>query len=124
MLARCAFVNCMPAVLARVRAWAARFADAGLPLLGDDLKSRFGTALVHRAILDALTANDVDITSTFHFNAGGNGDFRALEDPAALASKQATKTQGGRPHVGRAGHPRRRSRGEGRAARRTRGRPR
>ncbi|HEY6762181.1 MAG TPA: inositol-3-phosphate synthase [Baekduia sp.] len=92
--AGCAFVNCMPAVLARDPAWAARFADAGLPLIGDDLKSQFGTTLIHRAILDALAANGVEITSTFQLNAAGNEDFRALEDPAALATKQETKTRG------------------------------
>jgi myo-inositol-1-phosphate synthase len=92
--AGCAFVNCMPAVLARDPAWAARFADAGLPLIGDDLKSQFGTTLIHRAIIDALADNGVEIVSTFQLNAAGNEDFRALEDPAALATKQETKTRG------------------------------
>jgi myo-inositol-1-phosphate synthase len=92
--AGCAFVNGMPAVLARDPAWAARFAAARLPLIGDDLKSSFGTTLIHRAILDALSANGVEIASTFQLNAGGNEDFRTLEDPAALAAKQATKTAG------------------------------
>ncbi|MCW2986860.1 MAG: hypothetical protein JWR63_4430 [Conexibacter sp.] len=94
LAAGCAYVNCMPAVLARSAAWSARFAAAGLPLLGDDLKSGFGTTLIHRAILDALTAGGVEITSTFQLNAAGNEDFRALQDPAALATKQATKTAG------------------------------
>jgi myo-inositol-1-phosphate synthase len=92
--AGCGFVNCMPAVLARDPDWAARFAAARLPLLGDDLKSRFGTTLIHRAILDALTSNGVEVASTFQLNAAGNEDFRTLEDPAALAAKQETKTQG------------------------------
>jgi myo-inositol-1-phosphate synthase len=104
--AGCAFVNGTPAVLARDAAWAARFAEAGLPLLGDDLKSRFGTTLIHRAILDALTGNGVEVVSTFQLNAGGNEDFRTLEDPVARAAKQETKTRGmaaapGHPsHVG------------------------
>lgn len=92
--AGCAYVNGLPAVLARDPAWAARFAEAGLPLVGDDLRSGFGTTLVHRAILDALRANGVEVVSTFQLNAGGNEDFRALEDPAARAAKQATKTAG------------------------------
>jgi myo-inositol-1-phosphate synthase len=92
--AGCAFVNCTPARLAREPDWAARFADAALPLLGDDLKSQFGTTLIHRAILDALTANGVQVLSTFQINAAGNEDFRALEEPAALAAKQDTKTRG------------------------------
>ena len=94
LIAGCAYVNGLPAVLARDPAWATRFAQARLPLLGDDLKSAFGTTLIHRALLDALAGNDVEITSTFQLNAGGNEDFRALEDPAALAAKQATKTEG------------------------------
>jgi myo-inositol-1-phosphate synthase len=92
--AGCGFVNCMPAVLARDPAWAARFAAARVPLLGDDLKSRFGTTLIHRAILDALASNGVEVAATFQLNAAGNEDFRTLEDPAALAAKQETKTQG------------------------------
>jgi myo-inositol-1-phosphate synthase len=92
--AGCAFVNCMPAALARNPLWAARFAGAGLPLIGDDLKSQFGTTLIHRAILDALTGNGVEIVSTFQLNAAGNEDFRTLEDPVALATKQETKSRG------------------------------
>lgn len=92
--AGCAFVNGLPATIARDPAWAARFAETGLPLIGDDLRSGFGTTLVHRAVLDALRANGVEVTSTFQLNTGGNEDFRTLEDPAALAAKQATKTAG------------------------------
>jgi myo-inositol-1-phosphate synthase len=92
--AGCAFVNCVPAVLARDAVWSARFAEACLPLLGDDLKSQFGSTLIHRAILDALANNGVEVLSTFQLNAAGNEDFRVLEDPAALAAKQETKTQG------------------------------
>jgi myo-inositol-1-phosphate synthase len=94
LIAGCAFVNGLPAVLARDPAWAARFAEAGLPLLGDDLRSAFGSTLIHRAILDALRDNKVEVASTFQLNAGGNEDFRALEDPAALAAKRETKTRG------------------------------
>jgi myo-inositol-1-phosphate synthase len=95
--AGCAFVNATPARIARSPEWAARFEAAGLPLIGDDLKSRFGTTVVHRAILDALASADVRVTSTFQLNAGGNEDFRALEDSAARAAKQATKTAGMAP---------------------------
>jgi myo-inositol-1-phosphate synthase len=92
--AGCAFVNGLPAVIARDPAWAARFAEAGVPLIGDDLRSGFGTTLIHRAVLDALRTNGVEVVSTFQLNTGGNEDFRTLEDPAALAAKQATKTAG------------------------------
>jgi myo-inositol-1-phosphate synthase len=110
--AGCGFVNCIPAVVARDAGWASRFADARLPLIGDDLKSQFGTTLIHRALLDALSAHDVEIVSTFQLNAAGNEDFRALEDPAAQATKRETKLRGMAPggtgvpsHVGTAHVP-------------------
>ncbi|RSN07380.1 inositol-3-phosphate synthase [Nonomuraea sp. WAC 01424] len=92
--AGCAFVNCMPAVLARSEQWRDRFAAAGLPLLGDDLKSSFGATLVHRALVDALTANGVRLTAGHQLLAGGNMDFANLQDPARMADKRATKTTG------------------------------
>lgn len=92
--AGCAYVNCMPAVLARSPAWGRRFADAGLPLVGDDPKSRFGATVVHRAVLDALSAGGVEVLSTYQLNVGGNEDFRALQDPSARAAKQGTKAAG------------------------------
>ncbi|MGW3348179.1 inositol-3-phosphate synthase [Nonomuraea rubra] len=92
--AGCAFVNCMPAVLARSPEWRARFAAAGLPLVGDDLKSSFGATLVHRALVDALTGSGVRLTGGHQLLGGGNMDFVNLEDPGRMASKQATKATG------------------------------
>ncbi|MEU7893087.1 inositol-3-phosphate synthase [Nonomuraea sp. NPDC049152] len=104
LLAGCAFVNCMPAVLARDPEWARRFEQAGLPLVGDDLKSQFGSTLVHRALVDALTAGGVRLRNTYQLNAGGNMDFHAMRDPARMAGKKVTKAQGmsaeGNVHVG------------------------
>ncbi|MCP2365287.1 myo-inositol-1-phosphate synthase [Nonomuraea thailandensis] len=92
--AGCAFVNCMPAVLARSPEWRARFAAAGLPLIGDDLKSSFGATLVHRALVDALTGNGVRLTGGHQLLGGGNMDFVNLEDAGRMRSKQATKATG------------------------------
>ncbi|MFI6498737.1 inositol-3-phosphate synthase [Nonomuraea typhae] len=92
--AGCAFVNCMPAVLARDPAWAARFAAAGLPLIGDDLKSSFGATLVHRALVDALTAGGVNLEEGYQLLGGGNADFLNLQNPASLSGKRATKVAG------------------------------
>ncbi|MEV4067718.1 inositol-3-phosphate synthase [Nonomuraea dietziae] len=104
LLAGCAFVNCMPAVLARSAEWAGRFEAAGLPLVGDDLKSQFGSTLVHRALVDTLTRAGVRLRDTYQLNAGGNMDFRAMRDPARMAGKKATKAKGmsaeGNVHVG------------------------
>ncbi|MEV0387882.1 inositol-3-phosphate synthase [Nonomuraea sp. NPDC050643] len=100
--AGCAFVNCMPAVLARSPEWRDRFAGAGLPLVGDDLKSSFGATLVHRALVDALTGSGVRLTEGYQLLGGGNMDFVNLEDPARMKSKKATKTTGAgtSTHVG------------------------
>ncbi|MFC9324511.1 inositol-3-phosphate synthase [Kitasatospora sp. NPDC057015] len=94
LLAGCAFVNCMPAEIARSPHWAERFRRAGLPLVGDDLRSQFGSTLVHHALLDALARNGVRLRSTYQLNNGGNMDFLAMQDPERLRSKQQTKAQG------------------------------
>ncbi|MQY13179.1 Inositol-3-phosphate synthase [Streptomyces sp. RB5] len=92
--AGCAYVNCMPAVIARSPRWAERFAAAGLPLAGDDLKSQFGATAVHRALLDVLARNGVRLRSTYQLLAGGNMDFLNMQDPERMLSKKATKAQG------------------------------
>ncbi len=84
----------MPAVLARSPEWRARFAAAGLPLVGDDLKSSFGATLVHRALVEALTASGVHLTAGHQLLAGGNMDFVNLEDAERMKSKKATKSTG------------------------------
>lgn len=92
--AGCAFLNCIPTVVARSPQWARRFAEAGLPLAGDDLKSQFGATLVHRALVDVLTRNGVSLSSTYQLLGGGNMDFLNMQDPERMAGKKATKAQG------------------------------
>lgn len=92
--AGCAFVNCIPSVIARSAQWSARFTEAGLPLIGDDLKSQFGSTLVHRALVDVLAANGVQVRHTYQLNNGGNMDFRTLQDADRMRSKRASKSQG------------------------------
>ncbi|MFJ4408266.1 inositol-3-phosphate synthase [Streptomyces sp. NPDC088910] len=92
--AGCAFLNCIPSVIARSPRWAGRFAEAGLPLAGDDLKSQFGATLVHRALVDVLARNGVRLRSTYQLLGGGNMDFLNMQDAERMASKKATKTQG------------------------------
>ena len=94
LAAGCAFVNCMPSVLARDEVWAGRFAEAGVPLVGDDLKSQFGATLVHHALLDVLAANGVAVSSTYQLLSGGNMDFLNMQDPERMKSKKATKAAG------------------------------
>lgn len=92
--AGCAFVNCLPAVMARSPEWASRFRDAHLPLIGDDLKSQFGATLLHHAVMDALAGNGVAVRDTYQIVVGGNMDFLNLQDPSRVASKKASKVQG------------------------------
>ncbi|MEU0572874.1 inositol-3-phosphate synthase [Nonomuraea sp. NPDC005983] len=92
--AGCGFVNCMPAVLARSPEWVSRFAESGLPLIGDDLKSSFGATLVHRALVDALTASGVRLTDGYQLLGGGNMDFVNMQDADRMKSKKATKAHG------------------------------
>jgi myo-inositol-1-phosphate synthase len=92
--AGCGFVNCMPAEIARARTWAEKYAAAGLPLVGDDLKSQFGSTLIHRALIEALADSGVQLGGTYQIVAGGNMDFLNLRDPERITSKQATKVRG------------------------------
>lgn len=92
--AGCAFINCMPAVIARSEPWALKFEAAGVPLLGDDLKSQFGATLIHHALIDTLVRNGVVLRHTSQVVSGGNMDFLNLQDPNRIQSKRATKTQG------------------------------
>lgn len=94
LLAGCGFVNCIPSVVARSPEWSRRFAEAGLPMLGDDLKSQFGSTLIHRALVDVLVRNGVHLRNTYQINSGGNMDFLNMQDADRMKTKQASKTEG------------------------------
>jgi myo-inositol-1-phosphate synthase len=78
LLARAAFVNTTSDAIAREPTWLKRFADAGLPLLGDDLASQFGTSVVHHALLRSLEDRGLTLISSYQVNLGGTEDFRNL----------------------------------------------
>jgi myo-inositol-1-phosphate synthase len=78
LLAGAAFVNTTSDPVARDRQWLDRFAAAGLPLLGDDLTSQFGTSVVHHALLQLLQERGLTLTSSYQVNLGGTEDFRNL----------------------------------------------
>ena len=92
--AGCAFVNCIPSVIARSADWARKFEHTGLPLIGDDLKSQFGATLVHHALVDLLSRNGIQIRNTYQIVSGGNMDFLNLQDPERVLSKKTAKIQG------------------------------
>ena len=79
--AGCAFVNCIPSVIARSADWSRKFWNAGLPLIGDDLKSQFGATLVHHALVDVLSRNGVQLRNTYQIVSGGNMDFLNMPEP-------------------------------------------
>lgn len=92
--AGCAFVNWIPSVIARSVDWSRKFQDAGLPLIGDDLKSQFGATLVHHALVDLLSRNGIQLRNTYQIASGGNMDFLNMQDPQRIKSKKTSKIQG------------------------------
>ena len=78
LLAGAAFINTTSDSVARDRQWLDRFAAAGLPLVGDDLTSQFGTSVVHHALLRLLKERGLTLTSSYQVNLGGTEDFRNL----------------------------------------------
>lgn len=91
--AGCAFVNGIPVFIASSEYWGKRFADQGLPIIGDDIKSQVGATIVHRVLTNLLRDRGVKIARTFQLNYGGNMDFYNMLDRDRLASKKLSKTQ-------------------------------
>jgi myo-inositol-1-phosphate synthase len=90
--ARCAFVNCMPVFLAKDPHWSALFADAGVPIIGDDIKSQVGATIVHRVLASLFKDRGVVLDRTLQLNIGGNGDFLNMLERERLESKKKSKT--------------------------------
>jgi len=91
--AGCAFVNCIPVFIASDPAWAKRFADAGLPLVGDDIKSQVGATIVHRMLANLFRERGVRLDRTYQLNFGGNTDFQNMLERERLQSKKVSKSQ-------------------------------
>ena len=91
--ARCGFVNCMPVFIASNPEWARRFADAGLPIVGDDIKSQVGATIVHRVLAKLFEDRGVKLDRTYQLNFGGNMDFMNMLERERLTSKKISKTQ-------------------------------
>jgi myo-inositol-1-phosphate synthase len=88
-----AFVNCIPVFIASDREWARRFVDAGLPIVGDDIKSQIGATIVHRVLSKLLEDRGVKLQRTYQLNFGGNMDFMNMLERERLQSKKISKTQ-------------------------------
>lgn len=91
--AGCAFVNCMPVFIASDPVWQRRFADRGLPVIGDDIKSQVGATIVHRILTDLFRKRGVRLDRTYQLNFGGNTDFLNMLERERLESKKISKTQ-------------------------------
>jgi myo-inositol-1-phosphate synthase len=91
--AGCAFVNALPVFIASDPVWAKKFTDAGLPIVGDDIKSQVGATIVHRALAKLFEDRGVELLRTYQLNFGGNMDFMNMLERDRLISKKISKTQ-------------------------------
>jgi myo-inositol-1-phosphate synthase len=89
--AGCAFVNGIPVFISSSEYWAKRFEDAGLPILGDDIKSQVGATIVHRALTSLFVDRGVKIDRTYQLNFGGNTDFLNMLERERLESKKSPR---------------------------------
>jgi myo-inositol-1-phosphate synthase len=93
LAAGCAFVNCVPVFIASDPAWRQRFAERGLPLIGDDIKSQVGATILHRVLTRLLADRGLRLERTYQLNFGGNSDFRNMLERDRLESKKISKTR-------------------------------
>ena len=91
--AGCAFVNCLPVFIASDPEWAQKFTDAGLPIVGDDIKSQIGATITHRVLAKLFEDRGITIDRTYQLNFGGNMDFKNMLERERLVSKKISKTQ-------------------------------
>jgi len=87
------FVNAIPVFIASDQQWAQKFVDAGLPIIGDDIKSQVGATIVHRQLARLFEDRGVKIDNTYQLNFGGNMDFMNMLERERLMSKKISKTQ-------------------------------
>ena len=91
--AGCAFVNALPVFIASTPEWAAKFEAAGLPIVGDDIKSQVGATITHRVLAKLFEDRGVKLDRTYQLNVGGNMDFKNMLERSRLESKKVSKTQ-------------------------------
>jgi myo-inositol-1-phosphate synthase len=91
--AKVAFVNALPVFIASDPAWAAKFTEAGVPIVGDDIKSQVGATITHRVMAKLFEDRGVELLRTYQLNVGGNMDFMNMLERKRLQSKKISKTQ-------------------------------
>jgi myo-inositol-1-phosphate synthase len=88
-----AFVNAIPVFIASDPVWAKKFVDAGVPIIGDDIKSQVGATIVHRVLARLFEDRGLTLDHTYQLNVGGNMDFKNMLERGRLESKKISKTQ-------------------------------
>ena len=88
-----AFINCLPVFIAGVPEWAEKFRAAGVPIVGDDIKSQVGATITHRVLAKLFEDRGVILDRTMQLNVGGNMDFKNMLERERLESKKISKTQ-------------------------------
>ena len=91
--AKVGFVNALPVFIAGTPAWAKKFEDAGVPIVGDDIKSQVGATITHRVLAKLFEDRGVILDRTYQLNVGGNMDFKNMLERDRLESKKISKTQ-------------------------------
>ncbi|ALE76860.1 inositol-3-phosphate synthase (plasmid) [Pseudonocardia sp. EC080625-04] len=91
--ARVGFVNALPVFIASDPVWAQKFTDAGVPIVGDDIKSQVGATITHRVLARLFEERGVQLDRTMQLNVGGNMDFLNMKELERLESKKVSKTQ-------------------------------
>ena len=91
--AKVAFVNALPVFIASTPEWAKKFEDAGVAIVGDDIKSQVGATITHRVLTKLFEDRGVEVQRTYQLNVGGNMDFKNMLERDRLESKKISKTQ-------------------------------
>jgi len=92
LAAGCGFINCIPVFIAREKYWQKRFAEKGVPVIGDDVKSQVGATITHRVLTRLFRDRGVKLERTYQMNFGGNTDFYNMLERERLESKKISKT--------------------------------
>jgi len=95
-----AFVNALPVFIASDPVWAKKFEDAGVPIIGDDIKSQVGATITHRVMARLFEDRGVVLDRTYQLNVGGNMDFKNMLERDRLESKKISKTQAVTSNIG------------------------
>jgi myo-inositol-1-phosphate synthase len=91
--AKIAMINCIPVFIASQEKWAEKFKKAGVPVVGDDIKSQVGATILHRMLVNLFMDRGMPVDKTYQLNVGGNTDFQNMLERSRLKSKKISKTQ-------------------------------